>query len=76
MVERGGRGCITFFNILGCIFFRFDVCRCFNQGEKDEAGLVKLNKAIPLSDNKEEVSPLKAAESNLYIPSNGPMNDV
>ncbi|KAG0714830.1 High-affinity choline transporter 1 [Chionoecetes opilio] len=56
--------------------FRYDVCRCFNQSEKDEQVKVILNKVLSLPECKEDVSPLKAAESNLYTPANGSMDSV
>ncbi|MPC30446.1 High-affinity choline transporter 1 [Portunus trituberculatus] len=57
---------------------RYDVCRCFHRTEKDELGTANLNKTLPLqvSNTKEDVSPLKAAESNLYMPVSGEMNGV
>ncbi|XP_063859734.1 high-affinity choline transporter 1-like isoform X1 [Scylla paramamosain] len=57
---------------------KFDVCRCFHRAENDELGTANLNKTLPLamSKTKEDVSPLKAAESNLYMPVNGTMNGV
>lgn len=51
------------------------MCRCFSQGpdytsEMEELanGNLAKNKSLPGAQPKEELSPLKAAEKNLYIP--------
>lgn len=64
-------------------YSRYDVCRCFSQGpdhtgEMEELanGNLAKNKTLPVAQNKEEVSPLKAAEKNLYRPNDQNINGV
>lgn len=65
------------------VIIRYDVCRCFSQGPEHTGEMEELangnlakNKTLPVVETKEEVSSLKAAESNLYMPKNQGRNDV
>lgn len=59
------------------------MCRCFSQGPEHTSEMEELangnlakNKSLPERQTKEEVSPLKAAEKNLYIPNDQVKNGV
>lgn len=63
--------------------FRYDVCRCFSQGPEHTGEMEELangnlvkNKTLSMVQPKEEVSPLKAAERNLYMPKEQDLNGV